>query len=120
MANTMVLFDKTLQDFNAAAITQEDFDKAVNNIRIDITATELPQSISTFYDPITYDFQKRKNFLTDLAALKIEEVQKIVKKYFTADSYKLLIAGDEAVVNAQLNTLKGLLKYKAADIEKDN
>ena len=120
MANTLVLFDKTLQDFSASVITQEDFDKAVTNIRIDITATELPQSISAFYDPITYDFQKRKNFLADLAALKIEEVQKIVKKYFTPDVYKLVIAGDETAVGTQLNTLKGLTKYKAADMEKDN
>ena len=45
---------------------------------------------------------------------------KIVKKYFTPDAYKLVIAGDEAVVTTQLNTLKVLTKYKAADIEKDN
>ena len=120
MANTLTLFDKTLSDFSAAIITQEDFDKAVTNLRVSIISSEMPESILSFYNPVVYDFQKRKNFLADLAALKIEDVQKTVKKYFTPDVYKLVIAGDEAVVNAQLSTLKGLVKYKAADIEKDN
>ena len=120
MANTIALFDKTLLGFNMATISQEDFDKAVAGIRVGLISAEMPESILSFYNPMVYDFQKRKNFLTDLATLKIEEVQKIIKKYFTADSYRLIVAGDESVFNAQLSTLKGLLKYKPADIEKDN
>jgi predicted Zn-dependent peptidase len=120
MTNTIALFDKTLQDFNSATLTQEDFDKALTGLRIGIISAELPESILNFYNPVVYDFQKRKNFLNDLAALKIEEVQKIIKKYFTPDSYRLLIAGDENIVNTQLGTLKGLLKYKPTDMEKDN
>ena len=80
----------------------------------------MPESILSFYNPVVYDFQKRKNFLNDLATLKLEDVQKIIKKYFTADIYKLVIAGDESVLASQLATLKGLIKYKPADIEKDN
>lgn len=120
MANTIALFDKTLQEFNTATISQEDFDKAVISLRMGIIGSEMPESILNFYNPVIYDFQKRKNFLSDLAALKTEDVQKIIKKYFTADSYKLVVAGDESVVGTQLSTLKGLVKYKAADIEKDN
>ena len=120
MTNTLALFDKTLSDFSTAAITQEDFEKAVTNLRIGIISAEMPESVLSFYNPVVFDFNKRKNFFNDLAALKMEDVQKIIKKYYTPNSYKLLIAGDEAVVNAQLNTLNGLTKYKAADIEKDN
>jgi zinc protease len=120
MGNTLALFDKTLQDFNTAIITQEDFDKAVTNLRVSIISSEMPESVLSFYNPVVYDFQKRKNFLNDLASLKIEDVQKIIKKYFTTDSYKLVIAGDESVIANQLTILKGLVKYKPADIEKDN
>jgi len=120
MANTITLFDKTVFDFNNSTVSQEDFDKAVTNIRIGIISSEMPESVLSFYNPVVYDFQKRKNFLNDLAALKMEDVQKVVKKYFTADVYKLVIAGDESVLASQLTTLKGLIKYKPADIEKDN
>lgn len=120
MANTITLFDKTLLDFNNSTISQEDFDKAVTNLRVGIISSELPESILSFYNPVVYDFQKRKNFLNDLAALKLEDVQKVIKKYFTADIYKLVVAGDENVLATQLANLKGLNKYKAADIEKDN
>ena len=51
--------------------------------------------------------------MSDLAAVKIEDVQKIVKKYFTPEIYKLVVAGDESVVSAQLNSIKGLTKFKA-------
>ena len=89
-------------------------------MRISIISSEMPENILSFYNPVVYDFQKRKNFLNDLAALKLEDVQKALKKYFTPDTYKLMIAGDENVVSTQLATLKSLIRYKASDIEKDN
>ncbi len=120
MLNTINLFDKTLKDFNVATITQEDFDKAVIGMKIGIMISELPADVLAFYNPVMYDFNKRKNFLNDLAALKIEDVQKVIKKYYTPDVYKLVVAGDETVVGTQLNSIKGLVKYKAEDIQKDN
>lgn len=120
MRNTIELFDKSLLAFSAGAITQEDFDMAVTAIKIGIVSSELPGSVLNFYNPVIYDFNKRKNFLADLAALKLEDVQKAIKKYFTADSYKLVIAGDEAKVAEQLAGMKGLLRYTASDLEKDN
>jgi zinc protease len=120
LVNTINLFDKTLESFYTSTITQEDFNKAVTGMRISIMSSELPENILSFYNPVVYDFQKRKNFLNDLAALKIEDVQKALKKYFTPDSYKLIIAGDESVVATQLAGLKSLIRYKASDIEKDN
>lgn len=120
LLNTIHLFDKSLQTFSQGNITQEDFEKAVTGIKINVMSSELPAEISSVYNPIIYDFNKRKNFLNDLAALKVEDVQKVIKKYFTADVYKLMIAGDENVVGTQLSSINGLVKFKASDIEKDN
>lgn len=120
MLNTINLFDKTLQNFALANFTQEDFDKAVTGLKIRLMSTEMPSEISVAYDPMLYDFNKRKNYLNDLALVKMEDVQRVIKKYWTPDIYKLVVAGDETVVATQLNSIKGLVKYKATDIEKDN
>lgn len=120
MLNTINLFDKTLKDFALANFTQEDFDKAVTGMKIRLMSAEMPSEISAIYNPLLYDFNKRKNYLSDLAKVKMEDVQRVIKKYWTPDVYKLVVAGDEAVVNTQLNSIKGLVKYKASDIEKDN
>ena len=48
--------------------------------------------------------------------ISLDEVNKIIKKYYTPDSYKLIIAGEEEVISPlipQWNTIK---KYTAADI----
>ncbi len=120
MKNTIDLFDKTLQAFSVGNITQEDFDMAVTAIKIGMVSSELPEAILNFYNPVVYDFNKRKNFLADLAALKLEDVQKAIKKYYAADSYHLVIAGDESKVGDQLSKIAGLTRYNPADLEKDN
>jgi len=120
MLNTINLFDKTLQNFALANFTQEDFDKAVTSLRVGVMSSEMPSAISSFYNPILYDFDKRKNYLNDLAAIKMEDVQKVIKKHYGPDVYKLVVAGDENVISAQLNSIKGLVKFKSTDIEKDN
>ncbi len=120
MLNTINLFDKTLQTFSAGNITQEDFDMAITGIKISMVSSELPDAILNFYNPVVYDFNKRKNFLADLTAIKLEDVQKAIKKYFTSDSYKLVVAGDESKVADQLSAIKGLVKFSATDLEKDN
>jgi predicted Zn-dependent peptidase len=120
MLSTMELFDKSLQAFGAGNITQEDFDMAVTAIKINMASSEMPEAVASFYNPVVYDFNKRKNFLTDLATVKLEDVQKAIRKYYTADSYKLVVAGDESKVSDQLTRMPGLKKLTATDIEKDN
>jgi zinc protease len=120
MLNTINLFDKTLQDFALAKFTQEDFDKAITGLKISVMSAEMPSEISAIYDPLKYDFNKRRNYLNDLAAVKMEDVQRVIKKYWTPEIYKLVVAGDETVVSAQLDSIKGLIKYKTTDIEKDH
>ena len=119
MLNTINLFDKTLQNFSLATFTKEDLDKAIIGLKINVMSSEMPSAISSIYNPLVYDFNKRKNYLADLEAVKMEDVQRVLKKYFTPDVYKLVIAGDESVVTTQLNSIKGLTKFKASDIEKD-
>ncbi len=120
MLNTVNLFDKTLKDFNTNPVSKEEFDKAIISTKLSIMSSEMPESVLSFYNPVVYDFNKRKNFLNDLAALKLEDVQKAVKKYFTPDTYKLVIAGDESKVGPQLSSLKGLTKYTPEDLQKEN
>lgn len=120
MLNTIHLFEKTLQSFGTATVNQEEFDKAVKGIKISIMSSEMPVDVSSLYNPVVYDFNKRKNYLSDLDAVKLEEVQKVIKKYFTSDCYKLIIAGDENAVGAQLNEIKELHRYSPSDIEKDH
>lgn len=120
MLNTINLFDKTLQDFSMATITSEDVDNAKRNIKTTTVSSEMPESVLNFYNPLIYDFQKRKNYIADLEIVTFEDVKKAIKKYYTPSVYKLIIAGDELLVAEQLNKINGLVKLKPGDIEKDN
>lgn len=118
--NTVELFDKTLSNFNSTPIDETTFKEAVYKRIIGLKRMESPDEVSNFYNPLVYNFEKRKNSLADLNALIIDDVQKVIKKYFTPNSYKLVIAGDESKVAEQLAKFSGLQKFSASDIEKDN
>lgn len=118
--NTIELFDKTLTNFNANPIDANTFKEAVYKRVVGIKRIESPDALSSLYNPLIYNFEKRKNLINDLNALTIEDIQKVIKKYFTPNIYKLVIAGDETKVAEQLAKLNGLQKFSASDIEKDN
>lgn len=118
--NTIELFDKTLLGYNTNSISQDAFKESVNKMIVNVKRMESPDEIAAFYDPLIYSFDKRKNIINDLNALKIEDVQKVIKKYFTPDVYKLVIAGDETKVADQLVKVKDCKKLSPLDIEKDN
>ncbi len=120
MLNTINLFDKTLSDFSTTAIDDVKFKEAVYKKIISIKRMESPDEISSFYNPLIYNFEKRKNIINDLNALTIDELNKVIKKYFTPDVYKLVISGDQSRVNDQLTKINSLQRFTAADIEKDN
>lgn len=120
LQSTVTLFEQVLKNFHSTNISQEDFDKAVLAQKIGMMSSEMPESISSFYNPVIYDFNKRKNYLSDLNALTLDDVQKAIKKYYNPDSYKLIIAGDENQISNQLGALGNVTKFKAADLEKDN
>lgn len=118
LLSTLTLFDKTLSDFYGTTIDPVKFAEAVNTLKVRILSTETPSEIAGLFNPVKFNFEKRKSLLTDLGTLKPEDVQRVIKKYFTPDSYKLVIAGDESMVADQLNQIKGLQKFKAADLER--
>lgn len=117
--NTITLFDKTLQDFSLATIDDATFKEAITKQLTAIKRMESPDEIAAFYNPLIYNFEKRKNTVNDLNALTIEDVKKVIKKYFTPDAYQLTIAGDESKVSADLAKITNLKKNIPADIEKD-
>ena len=106
--------------FNTNTISKESFNESVNKMLVNLKRMESPDELASFYDPLIYNFEKRKNIINDLNALTIEDVQKVIKKYFTPNVYKLVIAGDETKVTDQLQKLKDYKKLTALDIEKDN
>lgn len=118
--NTIELFDKTLQNFSTANFTQQEFQNQITRFKTELLSTEYPDQIANLFDPIVLDFNKRKNVLNDLNNLKMEEVQKVIKKYYTPGIYKLAIAGDETVVSPQLEKIKNLKRYTPADLELKN
>lgn len=120
MLNTINLFDKTLKEFSSANFTRQEFDTEITSLKTRLSSMEYPEDVAAFYNPILYDFNTRKNILTDLNNLKMEDVQKVVKKYFTSTSYKLGISGDEMIVASQLEKIKDLKKYTATDLEIKN
>lgn len=118
--NTIELFDKTLTDFSANPLDATTFKEAVYKRIVGIKRLESPEELASLYNPLIYNFDKRKNLINDLSALTFEDVQKVIKKYFTPNAYKLVIAGDELKVSEQLSKISGLQKFKSSDIEKDN
>lgn len=120
LLNTIELFDKTLTNFYTNPIEANTFKEAVYKRVVGIKRMESPDEISSLYNPLIYNFEKRRNLINDLNALTLEDVQKVIKKYYTPHIYKLMIAGDESKVSEQLTKISGLQKFKPSDIEKDN
>jgi len=120
MFNTMELFDKTLAGFYSTPIDETTFKESIYKRIVSVKRMESPEEISAFYNPLVYNFEKRKNIINDLNALTVEDINKVIKKYFTPDTYKLVVAGDESKVTSQLTKINSLKKFTPADIEKDN
>ncbi|MBS1638222.1 MAG: insulinase family protein [Bacteroidetes bacterium] len=120
MYNTMELFDKTLKNFSAGTVEEKELKKVIYEETVNIKRLEMPDAVSGFFNPLVYNFEKRKNYIADLNALTLEDINKAIRKYFTPDSYKLVVAGDESAVKEQLQKIQGLVKFNAADIERDN
>ena len=120
MYNTIELFDKTLADFSTKPIDETTFKETVYKQIVGLNRMESPDEISNYYNPLIYNFEKRKNRVNELKALTLDDVQKAIKKYYTPGIYKLTIAGDESKVADQLVKLKDYKKLTPADIEKDN
>ena len=120
LLNTIELFDKTLVNFNSTLIDEAKFKETVYKRIVGIKKMESPDEISNFYNPLVYNFEKRKNIINDLNALTLDDINKVIKKYFTPNVYKLVISGDQTKVLDQLTKINSLQRFSASDIEKDN
>ncbi|MES2567053.1 MAG: pitrilysin family protein [Bacteroidota bacterium] len=120
LINTIDLFDKTLASFFTTPISETIFRESIYKRTIGIKRMESPEEISSFYNPLVYNFEKRKNIINDLNNLTLEDVNKVIKKYFAPDVYKLVVSGDESKVTTQLTKINSLHRFTSFDIEKDN
>jgi zinc protease len=118
---TTVSFDRVLKQFYDKGITQAELDKGKAALKNDRLSIESPAQIIEFYNPLIYkDPAKRNEFISAVDAVTLEQANKILKKYFTPDSYKLVMVGDQAVLELQLQKIKYLVKLPVTSIEKDN
>jgi len=120
MAETCLSFDKILQAFYLHGISADQLEKEKIAIENEIRGMQSPNELSAFINPWLYkDFSKRKSYLSELAALDINTIQKSIKKYFVPDAYKLFIAGDQNRLNTQLQNLKDVQYIDLKSIEVD-
>ncbi|MCX6294871.1 MAG: pitrilysin family protein [Bacteroidetes bacterium] len=118
---TTVSFDRVLKQFYDTGITQSELDKAKETLKNDRKSIESPVDLIGFYNPILYkDINKRNEYVQTIDALTLDQVNKIVKKYFTPDSYKCVLVGDQTILDPQLQKIKDLVKLPVTSIEKDN
>lgn len=118
--NTINLYNKTLEDFYKNGIDDETFKNAVNKRIVNIKRIESPDAVSSYYNPVIYNFDKRKNRVSELQSISNEQINLVLKKYFNPASYKLVIAGDENKVKDQLIKLNGLIYLSSKDLERNN
>jgi len=118
--NTINLYDKTLEDFYKNGIDDETFKNAVNKRIVNIKRIESPDAVSSYYNPVIYNFDKRKNRVFELQSISNKQINLVLKKYFNPATYKLVIAGDENKVKDQLIKLNGLIYLSSKDLERNN
>jgi zinc protease len=105
---TTVSFDRVIKQFYETGITQQQLDKAKATLKNNRLAIENPFDLIAFYNPLLYkDLAKRNEYVSSIDAITVEQVNKIIKKYYTPGSYKLVMVGDQAVLDPQLQKNKG-------------
>jgi len=118
---TTLSFDRVLKQFYETGITQAQLDKAKAALKNDRLMIENPFDLIAFYNPLLYkDPSKRNEYIAAVDAITVEQVNKIIKKYYTPDAYKLVVVGDQSALSPQLEKLRGLVTLPVTSIEKDN
>ena len=118
MYETLLAFDQVLVDFNKNGATEKELKKFKTMLKVDVLSIEDPSSFATLINPWVYrDYSKRKAYLQELDAIDIPTLNKVIKKYFTPELYKVIIAGDAGVLATQLAKIKNLQKLTPAVIE---
>jgi predicted Zn-dependent peptidase len=116
--NTLKLFDITLTAFYNKGITPADLQTAKKSLRNNWVMIESPEEVISFFNPIIYSkLSVRRTYLNDIDAVTMDEVNKVIKKYYNPETYKLMISGDEQALEKQLNELKPLRRFSLKDLE---
>jgi predicted Zn-dependent peptidase len=116
----MEAFDKVLNDFYTNGATETELKKFKTMMKNDVMSVEEPLEFSALINPFVYkDYSKRKMVLTDVDAIDNITLMKVIKKYFMPESYKCVIAGDDAALSEQLSKIQKLQKLDLNVIEKD-
>jgi zinc protease len=119
--NTIQEFDRVIKDFFDKGITEEELKTAKVRMKGNIMGMQSPDQLVNFINPILYpDYEKRKQLLDEIDKLDLAMVNKVLKKYFTPESYKLVISGDETTLNEQLTKIPGLVRFDPKAIETNN
>ncbi|MCX6310706.1 MAG: pitrilysin family protein [Bacteroidetes bacterium] len=120
MFATMAAFDKVLNDFYTNGATEVELKKFKTMLKVSINNREEPADVAALINPWVYrDYSKRQQILAEIDAVDIPALNKAIKKYFTPDCYKLIIAGDASLLNDQLTKIPKLQKLEWSVIEKD-
>lgn len=120
MYSTLEAFDVVLNDFYTKGPQQKDLDKIKARMRAGLMSIEDPGSFAMLINPLVYkDYSKRKLVLAEFDKLDLAAINKVIKKYFTPGSYKVVIAGDANVLNPQLEKMTGLKRLELGVIERD-
>jgi predicted Zn-dependent peptidase len=118
---TTVSFDRVIRQFHTNGITQAQLDKAKATLKNDRLAIENPFDLIAFYNPMIFrDINKRNEYVSIIESVTLDQVNKLIKKYYTPDSYKMVMVGDQAILEPQLQKIKDLVKLPVTSIEKDN
>jgi zinc protease len=118
MYETIMVFDQVLADFNKNGATENELKKFKTMLKASVLRMEDPSGFASLINPWVYrDYNKRKMYLAEIDAVDIPALNKAIKKYFTVDSYKLVIAGDSTALAGQLAKISGLQKLDLAVIE---
>jgi predicted Zn-dependent peptidase len=116
--NTCRLFDATLKGFYEKGIQSADLEIAKKNMRNRWLMIESPDQVISFFNPIIYKKSStRKNYLAEVDAVRLEDVNKVIKKYYAPDTYKLLISGDETQLQKSLSELNPLRRFTINDLQ---
>ena len=121
MYATVSEYDNVLKEFYEKGLTEEQLKIEKTRMKGNLASMETPSQLVNFINPILYpDYEKRIQLLDEIDKIDLATVNKIVKKYFSPDSYKLVISGDESVLTEQLNKIPGLIKFDPKAIEVNN
>ena len=114
-------FDRVLKEFSEKGITEEELKIAKTRMKGNIFSMQSPDELVSFINPVLYpDYEKRKTLLEEIDKLDLATVNKVLRKYFTSDSYKLVISGDETSLSDQLGKITGLQRFDPKALEVNN